>query len=861
MFNFKIPGLAITVFVFAFLLIKISLQLNHPKGNNAGERAEALETLDFWGEARAYPNKNFPREGLVKGFEQSRQLKAISDDVQWESIGPKNFGGRTISIAVNPQNANTIYAGSASGGLWRSFSAGEGADAWKNVRTGFPVLGVSAITVSPIDTNLIFIGTGEVYAYQNSTGGIVDRLTRGSYGIGILKSTDGGTTWQKSLDWSMNQERGVWAIRFNPENYNTIFAATTEGVFVSYDGGNNWTQKSSVPMVTDILINPDDTTKILIACGNFASPHYGIYRSAESGNSWTKITNGLPQTYEGKALFSMFETNPNIVYASIGGGLSGTWLCKSEDFGEIWQTVSTFDYAKYQGWYSHVVILNQENPDTLLTAGVDIYKSADGGSSLVQKSYWWEWYMGRTIAGEEEGPSDYSHADVHCFAYSPDNPNTIYFGTDGGIFKTTDFGETFHGRNGGYQTQQFYNGFSSVFDNGYLSIGGLQDNASAIFDGDLNWIRVLFADGCWTAINIDNPDVMYGSYYNLNIYRSNDRGNNWDGLGMPSAGHTAFVSPFIISPANRNVMYAAGSTILKSLNGGTSWSVKSMPTTNPAISIAGSRQNPNLVYIGFAPENGTLKIVRSDDGGTTTTDISTGLPNRYPMDIAVDATDDNKVFVVFSGFGTAHVFYSSDAGNSWQNISGNLPDVPTNAVAVDPENPECVYIGNDIGVFFTSDYGTTWRRLSIGMPDGALVMDLSIVYGSRKIIAATYGNGAFMTNLVSPDDVQNEGTRAKNFVLSQNYPNPFSKGSGGNPTTTIEYSIPAVKAKNFSPQRNVQLKIYDILGREVATLVNKEQTPGNYSVKFNASNLPSGVYIYRLKAGGFTAAKKMILTK
>ncbi len=872
MSDLKKSLLLFSTFIFAYFLITQSIRFSESQSVKGQENQDALEALNFWAKARAYPDDKFPREGFAKEFMKAKFLKSVNDTTQWEAIGPKNFGGRTISLAVNPQNANTIYAGSASGGLWRSFSAGEGASAWSYIPTGFPVLGVSSIAISPADTNVMFIGTGEVYAYQNSTGGIVDRLTRGSYGIGILKTTDGGHRWTKSLDWSMNQERGVWAVRFNPENFNTIFAATTEGVYVSYDAGESWEQKSSVPMATDLIINPADTNKILLACGNFASPHYGIYRSTDGGNYWTKISSGLPAVYQGKALFSMYEGNPDIVFASIGGGLSGTWLCKSDDFGETWQTVSTFDYAKYQGWYSHIVIVNQNNPDKLLTAGVDIYKSTNGGVNLTQKSYWSEWYFGRTIAGEEEGPPDYSHADNHCFAYSPDNPNVVYFGTDGGVFKTTDFGETFHGRNGGYQTQQFYNGFSSVAHNGYLSIGGLQDNASAIYDGQTNWIRTLFADGCWTAINRDNPNTLYGSYYYLNIYRSNNGGNNWNNLYIPDAGNTAFVSPFIISPANQSVMYAAGSKILRSSNGGNSWTVKSSPTSNPAISMAGSWQNSDLIYVGFAPENGTLKIIRSDDGGITFTDISGGLPNRYPMDIAVNPTDDNNVYIVFSGFGSSHVFASFNGGNNWEDISGDLPDVPTNAVTVDPNNPQCVYVGNDLGVFFTSDNGATWRRLSAELPDAALVMDLSIVYGGSKIIAATYGNGAFMTDLISPNSVEDENKPPTGFVLYQNYPNPFSAKGGS--TTNITYVIAsgAKQSQQLSANNeiassqdprndNIRLTVYDALGRKVATLVNKKQAPGNYTVQFDASKLSSGIYFYTLRAGEFTATKKMILMK
>ncbi len=772
----------ISVFIFSLIAIFSSIKID----NFPNEKNEAYEALDFWARSRAYPNKAFPSKGYAQAFEKMKSMETLKTSQRWEAVGPENFGGRTISLAVNPENNRTIYAGSASGGLWRSYTAGEGAKAWERVETGFPVLGVGAIAISEADTNVMFIGTGEVYAYQNSTGGIVDRLTRGSYGIGILKTTDGGVTWSKSLDWSMNQERGVQVIRFNPQNSNTVFAGTTEGLFVSYDCGETWTRKHDVVMVTDLAINRNDTNKILTACGNFGSDGFGIYRSLDGANTWEKLSNGLPSSYEGKALFSVFAPAPDTVFASIGGGLSGTWLCKTTDFGDSWITVSTTDYAKYQGWFSHVVVVNGVNPEKILTAGVDVYKSLDGGATLTQKSYWWKWYMGRTVAGEDEGPEDYSHADHHCYAVDPQNPDVVYFGNDGGVFKTTDFGETFHGRNGGYQTQQFYNGFSAVWNGGYFAIGGLQDNASAIYDGNTNWIRVLGADGAWTAINRDNPNIVFGSYYYLSMLRSADGGNSWDNVSLPGTGNTAFIAPYVISEANQNVMYGAGSKVIKSDNAGIVWRVKSQPSANPAISMATSRQNENKLYVGFAPENGTLDVLSSSDGGESWNDISAGLPNRYPMDIAVDPFDDDRVYIVFGGFGSSHVFRSDNGGETWIDINGDLPDVPTNAVAIDPNYPDYVYVGNDAGVFVSSDYGETWLNFSNGIPDAALVMDLSVTYGKDKIIAATHGNGAFITDLASAVGVGENGTKPQGFALYQNYPNPF------NPTTTIKYSIPSI---------------------------------------------------------------------
>ena len=281
----------------------------------------AMEALDLWANQRAYPNKIIPDIGYYDAYVYSKNNLISSfdnfDTTHWYQIGPHNIGGRTISLAINSLNPNTIYAGSASGGLWRSYTGGVGTSAWKYIATGYPVLGVGTIAISPTDTNTIYIGTGEVYGYQKSFGGITVRTTRGSYGIGILKTTNSGLNWSKSLDWSYNQRRGVQVVRINPLNPNTVWAGTTEGTYRSFNAGVNWTKVHSTIMVTDLIVNPSDTGMVLIACGNLGSTGNGFYKTINSGNNWIKLIDGLPSSYGGKALFCVYRTSPNVIYASI----------------------------------------------------------------------------------------------------------------------------------------------------------------------------------------------------------------------------------------------------------------------------------------------------------------------------------------------------------------------------------------------------------------------------------------------------------------------------------------------------------------------------------------------------------------
>ncbi len=291
--------------------------------------------------ARAYPNDDIPNIARYAAYEQAKHNKLYKTENlqttnQWKTIGPHNKGGRTNAIAFNPQNPNTMYLGSASGGLWRSYSGG--VDGWHYVSTGFPILGVSTIAIESNDSNIIYIGTGEVYNFDAAGTGAAYRSTRGTYGMGILKTTDGGGTWTKSLDWSYQEQKGIWAVKINPLNPNTVWAATTEGTYRSYDAGTTWNQVHDVVMVMDLVINPVDTNIVITGNGNFASAGFGIYRTSDGGNSWTHITTGLPTFYEGKIQLDIYKARPKYClreyWAWIVSMVNGaSWLCRSTDAG------------------------------------------------------------------------------------------------------------------------------------------------------------------------------------------------------------------------------------------------------------------------------------------------------------------------------------------------------------------------------------------------------------------------------------------------------------------------------------------------------------------------------------------------
>lgn len=771
--------------IFSLLLIVLFLgSCQEEKYKTPG----AFEALQMMNSMRAYPNNDIPADGFYKGFEHHQKLKSNNESKSladpWEAKGPLNTTGRTLTLEVNPQAPNTLYAGSASGGLWRSRNLGLGVS-WEYVETGFPVLGVSDIEFIPGDSTTMFIGTGELYNYYFTGTDGAFRATRGSYGIGILKSVDGGESWTKSLDWTYENQHGVWMIKVAPSDHDVIYTATSEGVFKSTDQGDSWAKKLDVIMATDIVVHPDDANQVIASCGNFGTPNRGIYKSVDGGETWNHITQNFPMSFQGKILMDHAKSNPQVVYASVGNGFGGgdeaSWLLRSEDFGSTWEVVNNVDYSKWQGWFAHDVAVDPDDPNQISIIGIDIWRSWDGGRTLSQVSNGGVTF-GRPDIGGPDGPPDYSHSDHHFVSYHPTIDDLILYANDGGVFLSFDEGSTFQSANGGMQTTQFYNGFSVSQVSSDHAMGGLQDNSTSIYKGDGRWLRAIGGDGSWTATNSQNPLEIYGSWQNLNIRKSINGGSSFQSIGPPKLGdeRPLFIAPFAIAPSEPSTIYAAGKYVYKSTDAGDSFIVANLGQLldgNPAYAVDVSATNPDVVYVVTAPnfssgDNFPPGVAVSTNGGNMFESRSLDLPNRVPNDVTVDPNDPAVAYITISGFGTNHLFRTEDYGENWTAIDNGLPDVPGNALAVDPSDSNQLYYGNDIGVYFSPDYGNTWTVWGEGMPMASIVMDLKISTFDRSIWVATHGNGTYKRFLEpSPVSVKDEQLAQVDYKV---YPNPTS---------------------------------------------------------------------------------------
>ena len=812
-------------------------------------RAGSFDAMQLTSFHRAYPNVDIPSDGFYKGYEQHLQMKVgnVSNrslEDNWESIGPFNISGRVLSVGINPQADSTIYACTASGGLWRSRRLGLGVS-WEKIDTGFPVLGVSDVEFAPGDSTVMFIGTGEVYNYASTGTDGAYRPTRGSYGIGILKSTDGGATWTKSLDWSLQNERGVWMIKIDPLNPQIVYAATTDGIYKSTNQGDSWFRVFDVIMATDIEIHPTRTNEILISCGNLNSEGKGIYKSFDSGQNWTKIESNLVEDFGGKIQLAFAPSNPDVAYASIGNSLSGadgaTWLYRTSNFGEDWTLISNEDYSKWQGWFSHDVSVNPDDEDDIITIGIAVWRNFSDLSRLEQVNSSTQAQNTPPI-GQPDGPPNYSHSDQHFVTHHPDIENLVIFGTDGGVFLSFDGGNTFQSANGGMQTTQFYNGFS-VSPSGDLAMGGLQDNNTVLYRGNPAWSKVVPGDGSWSAINPENTDIVYGSLQNLNVRRSTDRGNTFSSLSFPAADFPLFIAPYVLAPSNPNRMYFGSSTLFRSNNGGQNIfemsNIKPL-LNNPIYSMEVSPTDQNILYFATGP-NPLDEVVQEPqvfvtlDGGVSFQESSQDLPNRIVNDVTVDPVDPAVAYIVLSGFGSDHIFKTIDFGASWVSIDNGLPDLPGNAVLVNPNNTDQIFYGNDISAYVSNDGGQSWETLDDGLPNASIVMDIKIAAEDNSLWIATHGNGIYKRSL---DDI---------FVSTK-------------PVTKIEdlsiYPNPAVDVININNEISseaIRYEIIDQLGRQI-----QQGQMSNSQVEI--SNLLQGNYVLKISTNEKIFTGKFIKT-
>ncbi len=738
------------------------LMMDEEKEEEEFEETGAERQLTMWFQARAYPDPGFMGDkylGAWNTFIKSREetgTPSYTESAMWSYIGPNvTIGGRILCVTIDPSNSNIAWAGSASGGIWKCNNAGAATPTWQYVEVpNLPVLGVASIAIHPSNSAIMYAGTGEVYRADTSNIGFNVWKTRGTYGVGILKSTDGGNTWSQSLVRSSSALFGVQMLKFDPSDNNTVYAAATDGLYRTTDAGVNWTRILNKTYVADIAIHPTNSNLLAASVGNLVNSDKGVYYSTNGGSSWTKGT-GIPA-------FSGFIRLDNVsganLYASVGIG-SGNELYTSANFGQTWTALTNSSHCGGQYWFSHDLAINPFDTDSVMIAGVSGYRYEISSGN-------------RTVISNV-------HSDMHDIVFDRNNRGRIFIANDGGVHRSLNGGATWSNINNGLSATQFYASLAVSPTTANIFIGGLQDNGTVKYNGS-SWTSILGGDGAACAFHPNGSTVIYSNDARA-IWHSTDEGasetQRLDNLGLAhnEDRRTGFVAPVAISKSDPTKMYAASDNLHISSNSGGSFQ-RNLPSQmtryidglyKTAVAMAVSPTNANKVYVSTSPfsqnNDNTLNVSpppgvllsvnASDNNNYSFISVKNNLPDRFVMDFAISPTNDDSVFVVLGGFEDmdgSHIFVSGNSGTSWTDIgtSSVLPDVPFNAILIDPLRPQIIYAGCDFGVYVSTDRGVTWLDYNNGLTGTNLVMDLQ-VSSDNRLVAATHGRGVAISPLYS----------------------------------------------------------------------------------------------------------------
>jgi len=677
----------------------------------------------------AFPDKtawDIYQEYLEQNPETARSVSG-----NWLEMGPSSTAGgyaglgRLNCVAFRPTSPNTLYVGAAAGGIWKTTDGGAN---WTPLGDDNASIGVSDIVV--IKTNfddIVYIATG-------------DRDASDTYSVGVLKSIDGGVTWNTTgLNWTPNQQRLINRLLIDPASNSTLYAATSNGLYKTTDDGANWSLMTGTSFI-DIEFKPGNSTII------YGSTTSGtIHKSTNSGASWSQVYS-ISGGYRTELAVSY--NNTSVVYAvsaNSSNALKGVY--KSTDSGANWSlaynSVNMLGWncdgsgSGGQGWYDLCIASDPNNANIVFVGGVNTWKSSDGGTSWSISNHW---------SGSCGGTATNVHADKHFLAYQP-STGDLYECNDGGIYKTTNNGNSWPHIGSGLVTSQMYRlGVGQTADDEVIT--GLQDNGTkALLNG--SWSDVIGGDGMECLIDYTDENTQYGELYFGAIKRTT---NHWSSKTdiKPSGSSGAWITPYMLDPSNHTTIYAGYTDVYKSTNQGNSWTTVSSNLTGGSTlrSICVAPSNSSYIYTATG-----YTMWMTSNGGSNWTNITSGLPGSYITYISVKNDDPNTVWATFSGYNSYGVYESTNGGSSWSNISSGLPQIPVNCVIQNNQNTSQVelYAGTDVGVYVKVG-SASWAPFFDGMPN-VVVDELEIYYdadpANSMIRAATYGRGLWESDLYS----------------------------------------------------------------------------------------------------------------
>ncbi|OYT15110.1 MAG: hypothetical protein B7C24_14790, partial [Bacteroidetes bacterium 4572_77] len=665
----------------------------------------------------------------------SQQQNGKSGD-NWTSLGPNssNSGyagtGRVNCVAFHPSDMNTYWVGAPAGGIWETHDNG---NSWTCLTNDLETLGISDIAI-PWDystSQTIYIATGDKDAWDTRS-------------VGILKSTDAGNTWNTTgLSFNLSAQKMACRILIDPNNNETLIAATNSGVFKTTNGGDNWSELLAVNAI-DMEYKPNDFNTLYI------STKWGdIYLSSDGGNSWDQVFN------QGNRIeLAVTAANPNFVYAVVADdndGLLGIY--KSNNSGSSFSQVysgsskNLLGWSAFgggtggQAWYDLALAVSPTQENTLVVGGINTWKSLDGGDSWAIVNHWYG-----------DGGVQAVHADKHQLNYRSNGD--LFECNDGGIYISSDGGNSgsWIDKTTGLCISQMYRLGVSQKVAGEV-ITGLQDNGSKLLSAG-QWSDVKGGDGMDCAIDKTNNEVQYASYIRGQISRTVNHWNSRTDIEPAAAGDGAWLTPYLIDPNNSNTLFAAYADVWESNNRGDSWTkISSINTSMKLRSLAVAPSNSNVIYTADLQH-----IWKTSNGGDSWTEISANLPlgSSSITSITVKNDQENTLWVTLGSYNADLVYQSNDGGNSWTNISDGLPEIPAYSIVQNTQatNDVHLYLGTQAGVFFKKN-NENWILYNNGMPL-VRVGELEIYYHENenfsRLKAATFGRGLWESGMTSANE-------------------------------------------------------------------------------------------------------------
>ncbi|HMB71349.1 MAG TPA: T9SS type A sorting domain-containing protein, partial [bacterium] len=606
-----------------------------------------------------------------------------------------------------------------------------------------------------------------------------------------------------------------------------------------------WSQVESGNNVFDVKWKPGDSATVYVTKGPDpfinTGADAGVKISTDGGLTFQTAGTGQPPAASvGKARLGVTPADPSVVYVNYADSntFQSLGVYRSTDAGATWQPRNTtLGMMGSQGWYNLVLTVDRQDPDLLLTGGVGLYRSTDGGATFSQLS-------GQGVA-PPFGDATRPHVDNHALAYEPGSDDAVWVCTDGGPWRSTDDGVTWQSRREGIVSYQFYDVCVAQTPTNFM-VGGTQDNGIPRRKAGTWQETTLTTDGMVCNVDPLAPGTVYGESQNGNHRVSPNQGFSWSPINTGITGTGPWITAQDHDPTAQGRLFTTSSTgIFRTDSAGSLWT-NVAPHTARWISI--SPANPDIVW---TVSNFFGVWHTTDDGATWTQSVTFPATGGTEQKIHADPHDPAAAYVVFGSYtpGVTRIVRTRDLGATWEDVTGDFPDVPANTFVADPDRMNEWYVGSDLGIWLSTDEGQQWNPVGTGFPNCA-VSDLEIKRPKRKLVAATYGRGVWEYDLpstaVGAPEIGPVATRT--LMLDPPFPNPAFR------STLLRFASRG--------EGEASLELFDVAGRRVSRIARIPRGDGVVrQLEWRPDDVSAGVYFVVLRAGDRRISRKLVVTR